>query len=301
MSRCCSLIGLLFISVCSAQLADPNLWHEFGLEQKSTAKAGTSDADVYRLKDLTGAVAAWEWQRSPDAHPCEIGAFCWSDSKGMAVSVANYLVIVRGHPSKAEIEAFLNALPNKHDSSLPAIFTFVPRHDLVPNTARYILGPESLKKFAPELANLNLGFTQGTEGQVAEYKSPTGPLLHLAIFDFATPELARAYLREVAKISGVFAKRSGVLVGVVFGGANKAEADRLLGRVEYEAKVTWNEIPPPSPVKPLYQLLVNIIYLSCILAVLCLMAGLSYAAMRLYRRRFGTLEADESMTTLHLS
>jgi hypothetical protein len=31
------------------------------------------------------------------------------------------------------------------------------------------------------------------------------------------------------------------------------------------------------------------------------LAGLIYAGMRLYRRRFGSLEADEAMTTLHLT
>jgi len=32
-----------------------------------------------------------------------------------------------------------------------------------------------------------------------------------------------------------------------------------------------------------------------------LLGGLVYAAMRLYRRRYGTLEAEEAMTTLHLT
>jgi hypothetical protein len=30
------------------------------------------------------------------------------------------------------------------------------------------------------------------------------------------------------------------------------------------------------------------------------LGGVFYAGMRLYRRRYGTLEADESMVTLHL-
>ena len=75
----------------------------------------------------------------------------------------------------------------------------------------------------------------------------------------------------------------------------------MLSRVEYEAKVTWNDAPPPSPIKPLYRLLTNIIYLSIVLSAICLVAGLFYAAMRLYRRRYGSLESDEAMTTLHLT
>jgi hypothetical protein len=33
----------------------------------------------------------------------------------------------------------------------------------------------------------------------------------------------------------------------------------------------------------------------------CTLGGVFYAAMRLYRSRYGTLEADESMVTLHLT
>jgi hypothetical protein len=98
----------------------------------------------------------------------------------------------------------------------------------------------------------------------------------------------------------VYAKRSDVLVAVVLGAKSAEQADTMLSRVQYEAKVIWNEIPPPSPIKPLYQLLSNIIYLSCILSALCLTAGLMYAGMRIYRRRYGQLESEEAMTTLHL-
>jgi hypothetical protein len=34
---------------------------------------------------------------------------------------------------------------------------------------------------------------------------------------------------------------------------------------------------------------------------LCTVAGLIYAGIRRYRRRYGSLEDDEAMTTLHLS
>jgi hypothetical protein len=51
----------------------------------------------------------------------------------------------------------------------------------------------------------------------------------------------------------------------------------------------------------MYQLLLNIMYMSIALSVLCLVAGLIYAGMRIYRRRYGSLEAEEAMTTLHLT
>ncbi|HEX4168082.1 MAG TPA: hypothetical protein VHZ55_21665, partial [Bryobacteraceae bacterium] len=102
-------------------------------------------------------------------------------------------------------------------------------------------------------------------------------------------------------LPNVQVKRSDVLVALVLAPQSRALADTLLSRVQYEAKITWNETPPPSPIKPLYRLLVNILYLSVVLSALCLFAGLIYAGMRIYRRRYGTLESDEAMTTLHLT
>ena len=113
--------------------------------------------------------------------------------------------------------------------------------------------------------------------------------------------MARLHAVDYKRLPNVHVKRSGPLVAIVLSPATDRQADTLLSRVEYAAKITWNETPPPSPIKPLYQLLLNIIYLSIILSCICLLGGLMYAGMRIYRRRYGTLESDEAMTTLHLA
>jgi hypothetical protein len=203
--------------------------------------------------------------------------------------------------TKPYLDAFLGSLPNRRDSSLPAILTYVPRKNLAPNSARYVLGPESLRAFAPELAGIQPGFEEGAEAQVAEYKSGSGVPVHLAVFYYPAPEMARLHFAQLKALPGAKVKRSNVLLAVVLGNASEHDAESLLSRIEFEAKITWNETPPPSPIKPLYQLLRNIIFMSLVLVALCSMAGLIYAGIRLYRRRFGSLEDEEAMTTLHLS
>jgi hypothetical protein len=221
----------------------------------------------------------------------------------MVISEDNYVITFRGRePDKAEVDSVLQAIPNKKDTTLPAILTFLPQEGLVPDSARYILGPESLNAFAPELAAAKPGFAEGAEAQIAEYRIARDPQpVHLALFYYAAPEMARLHANDFKRVPDTQVKRSGVLVAIVYGGATQAQADTLLSRVQYEAKITWNETPPPSPMKPLYRLIVNIIYLSAILCALCLMAGLIYAGMRIYRRRYGQLEAEEAMTTLRLT
>jgi hypothetical protein len=254
------------------------------------------------MKDLTGALAAWEWLRSPEGRTCDLAEFCTAEPNRTVVSQDNYVVLFQGKATKSQVDRFLGALPNKKGTSLPAILTFLPHQGLIPDSARYVLGPASLKTFAPELASSDPGFDQGAEAQVAEYRvGNSGQPIHLALFYYPSPEMARLHTINFKLMPDAHVKRSGVLVAIVYGSASPAQADTLLSRVEYEAKITWNETPPPSPIRPLYRLLMNIIYLSIVLSGICLLAGLMYAGMRIYRRRYGTLETDEAMTTLHLT
>ncbi len=305
MSRRCGvglacLISLFAISVFAD---DSALWLEYGLVHTSTEKLGRTTLTTYEMKDLTGALAAWEMLRSPNARTCDLAPFCTEDGTRTVITDSNFVLVFDGpKPTKVQVETALNAIPNKRATSLPAILSFVPKEGLVPDTARYVLGPASLAAFAPDLASAKPGFAEGAEAQVAEYRLDPGKApLHLALFYYATPEQARLHANNFKLISGAHVKRSDVLLAIVYGPATDQEADTLLSRVQYEAKITWNDVPPPSPIKPLYALLLNILYLSIVLSGICLAAGLIYAGMRIYRRRYGTLEADEAMTTLRLT
>jgi len=298
--------GLIFgclLLATSVFADDASLWREYGLLHTDTVKRPQFTVTTYQMKDSTGALAAWEWQRSELGRPCDLTAFCTEDGKRTIINDDNYIAIFEGaRPGKEQVETELKALPGKRVSSLPPILTFLPREGLVPNSARYVLGPESLKAFAPELIAAHSGLEEAAEAQVASYRvDKSSSRLRLALFYYPTPGMARAHAADFKQLPNVHVKRSGPLVGIIVSPATDAQADTLLSRVEYVAKITWNETPPPSPIKPLYQLLLNIIYLSLILTGICLLAGLMYAGMRIYRRRYGTLEGDEAMTTLHLA
>jgi hypothetical protein len=292
--------SLLFATCVFAD--DQALWREFGLADTQTIQQGARKITAYHMKDLTGALAAWQWQRTPADHACSVAPLCAQDGAHMLISEDNYFLTVDGPAlNKAQLAALLKVLPNVRDTSLPAILTFIPRNGLTPNSSRYILGPESLGTFAPELSRTKPGFNEGAEAQVAQYDLGNNGRAKLAVFYYATPEMARIHTLEFKKLANVHVKRSGVLVAMVLGNASDAQANTLLSRIEYEARITWNDVPPPSPIKPLYQLLLNIIYMSIALSVLSLTAGLIYAGMRVYRRRHGSLESEEALTTLHLT
>lgn len=292
---------LVFTSLLGGQ-TNSALLNEYGFINEQVTQQGKLSVHSYKLKDLTGALAAWESMRLPDAKPCDLAPVCSRTGNDLLISTGNYVLKLTGPlPTKAEVEAIINTLPDRQETSLPAILTFLPQEGLVPNSTRYILGPESLKAFAPELSEAKPGFDQGAEAQVATYKLGNRSPARLALFYYPTPEMARLHATDFKIHIGPHVKRSGVLVAAIYGPVTDDAADTLLSRVSYEAKITWNETPPPSPIKPLYQLLLNILYLSIILSCLCITAGLIYAGMRIYRRRYGNLESEESMTVLNLT
>jgi hypothetical protein len=203
-------------------------------------------------------------------------------------------------PKKQDFQTLVASLPNRHPSDIPPIVNFVPLKDLVPNSARYILGPESLRAVAPELSNANPGFDQGAEAHYTAYRVGSG-IVKLVLFDYPSPGIARQHTVGFKLVPGAQVKRSTVLVAIILPGASEAQGNAVLDQVKYQAKILWNEPPPPNPVPVLYRLLINIIVVSVLLSALALAAGIVYGLMRLYRRRYGTLEEDEAMTTLHLT
>ena len=298
------LSSVSFAGSALAALPDnPEVWAEYGLVEQQSTVTGKLTITSYRMKDLTGALAAWEWQRSPRAHSCSLAPFCTQESDRMVIVSGNYLLAFTGAtPTRDQIAAQVVALPDKRETSLPAILTFLPSEGRVPNSARYILGPQSLRAFTPELVSSQPGLEQGAEAQMAEYRlKPGQEPVKLVLFYYPTPEMARLHTVAFKTAIGPEVKRSGVLVALVYGPTAQAQAETLLSRIQYEAKITWNDIPPPSPIKPLYRLLVDILYISVLLSALALAAGLVYACMRIYRRKYGTLESEEAMTTLNLS
>jgi hypothetical protein len=287
------------------QAADSEVFKEFGFVSSSAAEyrgaKGRGTVTAYRMNDATGGLAAWDWLRASDARRCELADHCAVWGSTVLINDANYVLEFRGvSPSKADLQALIAVLPGRRPSDLPPVVNFVPVKNVVPNSARYILGPASLGSVAPTLAGANPGFENGAEAHYTAYRVGGGTV-QLVLFDYASPEMARIHTVDFKAIPGTQVKRSGVLVAVILPGASERQGEAVLDQVKYQAKILWNEPPPPNPVPTLYKLLVNIIIVSLILAALALTAGILYGLMRWYRRRYGTLDEDEAMTTLHLN
>ena len=278
-------------------LSDQAIWDEYGFQQAEEAdykSAGAAfRARAYRLRDPTGALAAFQWLRPAKAQPSKLGSLAVETADGAMLAYGNYLFDFRGYkPQLPELEALFDRLPRLDQSAVPTLPGYLPTRDLIANSERYILGPESLAKFVPGVPPSVAAFHLGAEGQFGRYRSPKGEM-RLAIFSYPTPQLARDRAEAFRGLAGTMVKRAGPLVAVVLSPPDPDAAERLLAAIRYEVSVSLSQYVPTR--KDLWwDLILNIFILIGILLLFCAIGGLAVAGWRVRR------SAGEPMIMLHL-
>ena len=87
-------------------------------------------------------------------------------------------------------------------------------------------------------------------------------------------------------IGPFFDKRTGPIVAIAAGPLSQSDAQTLLGAVNYEASVTWNENTYFDKKNNIANLLVNIILLCIIVGAISLAAGVAFGGARVLLRRY---------------
>jgi hypothetical protein len=163
------------------------------------------------------------------------------------------------------------------------------------------MGPIALATMEPPVSADLVDFGASSEVSIAHYSTPSGEAT-LMLISYPTPQLAADHLRRidsahqlaqpqagVATIGGsgtFFDKRTGPIVAIAAGGISDSDAKSLLGKVNYEASVTWNTPSESAQVRDLYMLILNIVVLCAILAGLAIIAGVAFGGIRILMKRF---------------
>src|SRR5262245_36836055 len=111
-------------------ITDPKIWEEYGLSEAETGRyegpnAKPFVATAWRLKDPTGAQAAFRWLRPANSKPGNQDALTYSKFAVTAdglqlMTFGNYLIRFEGRaPALEELKVFLFQLPKVDQSSLP--------------------------------------------------------------------------------------------------------------------------------------------------------------------------------------
>jgi hypothetical protein len=258
-----------------------------------------------RFSDASGAFGAYTFYVQPEMNKEDVG--------DQAVSIGDRVLFYRGHilvdaqfskespMSGAELRELAGTLPHPvgNSGNLPSFIEFMPRRDYIPHTQKYVMGPVALSALQPAVSADQVDFGSSAEVSLAHYNTQGGEAT-LTLISYPTPQLAAEHRRRINTAhqlgqtnsgeseilcSGDFCdKRTGPIVAIATG-TSESDAKSLLGRVNYEATVTWNTPTESSQVHDLYMLILNIVILCAILAGLAIIAGVAFGGFRILMKR----------------
>jgi hypothetical protein len=296
-------------------VADPSnaaLLKEYGFTDLETATYKSDDGRTLKIRaarfaDASGAFGAYTFYLQPGMAREEIG--------DQGASADRRVLFYRGHVvvdavfnelsvmSAAGLRELAGALPrpNGNAGNLPPILAFMPHHGYETNTEKYAEGPLGLNALTfPLSANL-VDFSANPEVALGQYSVGGGDAT-LMLIEYPTPALAAEHLRRidaanhaaqpqagvesVENIGPFFDKRTGPIVAIAAGPLSQSEAQTLLGAVNYDASVTWNENTYFDKKNNIANLLVNIILLCIIVGAISLAAGVAFGGARVLLRRY---------------
>ncbi len=318
----CQLLALLLTATASAAILPPALqeysrqgiaqvwktpdhagvWEEYGLTEAETAEYKGSGKPftivAWRMKDSTGALAAWQWQRPADSVPLKGMRLAASFPHGVIAASGNYLLRFDGYrPTASELQGFFADMPDRRGDPLPMLPTYLSS-GIASNSERYVIGEKSLTEFVPGWTAQRAGIDLGAEAQVAQINRYT-----LAIFRYPTPHIARMKMEEFSKDSNLATHRSGPLVAVLFDSdgppPDPKASESILKPIEYRAVITENEANPNNPIKDAAKMMLSIFALAGILLAICLGAGVVFGGIRIFARS-GKGRIGDSIQVLHL-
>jgi hypothetical protein len=298
--------------VNSADSTHAALLKEYGFTDFEAATYKSDDGRTLKIRaarfnDASGAFGAYSFYLQPEMAREQIG--------DQGASLNQRVLFYRGHilvdagfsqlsvMSAAGLRELAGALPRPtgNAGNLPPILAFMPHHGYEANTEKYAEGPLALRAIESPLPADLVDFSASPEVVLGEYSTPSGAAT-LMLIEYPTPALAAEHLRRidaaqhaaqpaagVAAVENVgpfFNKRTGPIIAIAAGPLSESDARTLLGAVNWDASVTWNENTYFDKKNNIANLLVNIIVLCIIVGALSLAAGVAFGGARVLLRRF---------------
>jgi hypothetical protein len=236
--------------------AHPAVLKEYGFTDYEVANYTRPDRKLTikaaRFQDSTGAYGAMTFYRQPRMQTENIGLLAASDNERVLFFRDN--ILIEAHfdrvtaMSASELRELAGMLPRAkgNAANLPTLPNYLPRDQMVQNSAKFMVGPEAVRSVTTPLSADQINFSLNPEILLASY-SVDRQSADMMMIMYPTPQIATERLRaiEASPAPGdgttIIAKRAGPIVAVVKGIISEGDAKKLIGRVSYEADVTWNE------------------------------------------------------------
>jgi hypothetical protein len=295
--------------------ADPTnaaVLKEYGFTDLASSTYARDDGRTLKIRaarfaDASGAFGAFTFFLQPEMAKEQIG--------DQGASLGQRVLFYRGHVlvdavfsretvmAGAELRELAGTLPRPSGSAanLPSFIEFMPRRDYIAHTQKYVMGPSALAALGTPVSADQVDFGASSEVALGRYNTSSGEAM-LMLISYPTPQIAAEHLKRIDAAhqlsqpqSGVstvesgnsfFDKRTGTIIAIATGPVSDSDAKSLLGKVNWEANVTWNQATDNKQVKDLYMLILNIVILCGVLGGLAIVAGVAFGGFRILMKRF---------------
>jgi Family of unknown function (DUF6599) len=280
--------------------AYPAVLQEYGFVEAETATYSRDDGrkltiKAAQFKDATGAYGAFTFYRQPAMRTEEIGTKAASANERTLFFRSNVLVDASFDRltgmSAAELRELAASLPaaTGANDKLPSLPEYLPKQNAVENSAKYILGPQALTAAGVPLTAEQVDFQYEPEILTQQYSLPDGAVT-LMLVQYPTPQIAGDRLRALEPLAnanpGALAlRRSGPILVAEGGTVDNSQARALLGSVNYEAEVTWDEATSIAKRDNIGNLIIGVFSLIGILLLVMLIFGIFFGGFRLLMQR----------------
>jgi hypothetical protein len=255
-----------------------------------------------RFEDATGAYGSFTFYKSPEMLNEKIG--------DQGYSLNNRVLFYRGN---ILIDAIFEKLTAMSAANLPALPKYLPKDYYLKNSSRYIVGPIALEKLESPISAQLVNFGKGAEVEQAEYNIAGTPAT-LTLINYPTPQIAEEQLKQIEAASQnhqmgatpISARRSGPILAVLSGAVSNSDARSLLGKINYDADVIWNQNTYFTRRDNAANLIVGVIMLAGIICGIAVVAGIAFGGFRILMKRLfpdKVFDRPEQMEiiALHLS
>jgi hypothetical protein len=264
-----------------------------------------------RFADASGAFGAYTFYLQPEMAREEIDDQAASTSSGAGERVLFYrgqilidaLFSQQSAMSAAQLRELAGMLPVASGSTgaLPPVLLYMPTRGYVRNSQKYVEGPAALAAIGAPISADLVDFGTSAEVTVGHYDTPSGEATLVLIY-YTNPQVAIEHVRRIdpahqaeqtkpglamiGNQGAFYYKRSGPIVALASGPVSESDAKSLLGGVNYEASVTWNQATDNHQVHDLYSLVLNVVILCGIIGGFAIVAGIAFGGLRVGMKRW---------------
>jgi hypothetical protein len=254
----------------AADPANTDALKEYGFQQFESATYANADNKLkvraIRFEDASGAYGAFTYFRRAGSLAEEIGrSAAWDGSHALFWAGGTLVDATFDHltaMSTAELRELATDLPNLAGSAsvAPPLAGYLPRGDLNAGPTHYALGPVAYARAGGVLPAALIGFgSSSAEAVTADYNTRDGQGT-LTLIEYPTPQIAAARLQQIdaflkagntpqaawpqaladSQSGALLTRRSGPIIAVTSGSFPAPAARALLGKINYQADITWN-------------------------------------------------------------